>query len=57
MIEKASVITSVFAIHSSTVDSNTDPVEISKQLAEDVQTQTTEVLSDANTADWDDSDW
>ena len=57
MIEKASVITSVFASHSSTVDSNTDPVEISKQLAEDVQMQTAEALSDANTADWDDSDW
>ena len=57
MIEKASVITSVFASHSSTVESNTDPVEISKQLADDVQTQTTEALSDANTADWDDSDW
>ena len=57
MIEKASVITSVFASHSSTVDSDTDPVEISKQLAEDVQTQTAEALSDANTADWDESDW
>jgi hypothetical protein len=57
MIEKASVITSVFASHSSTVDSNTDPVEISKQLAEDVQTQTTEALSFGSTADWDDSDW
>ena len=57
MIEKASVITSVFASHSSTVDSDTDPVEISKKLAEDVQTQTAEALSDANTADWDESDW
>ena len=26
-------------------------------LAEDVQTQTNDALSDANTADWDESDW
>ena len=57
MIEKASVITSVFASHSSTVDSDTDPVEISKKLAEEVQVQTDEALSEANTADWDESDW
>lgn len=58
MIEKASVITSVFASHSSTVDSdNADPVEVSKQLAQDVKTQTQEALSDQSTADWDESDW
>lgn len=58
MIEKASVITSVFASHSGTVDSETDPVEISKQLAADVQTRTDEALADsASTADWDEADW
>lgn len=61
MIEKASVITSVFASHSSTVDSETDPVEVSKQLAADVQAQTEEALTDADTApstaDWDEADW
>ena len=57
MIEKASVITSVFASHSSTVDSDTDPVEISKKLASDVVDQTQEAIDDAGTADWDESDW
>jgi len=57
MIEKASVITSVFASHSSTVDSDTDPVEISKKLAEEVVDQTQEASADAGTADWDESDW
>lgn len=58
MIEKASVITSVFASHSHAVESETDPVEISKQLAADVQTQTKEALADSSaSADWDESDW
>jgi len=66
MIEKASVITSVFASHSSTVDAETDPVEISKQLAVDVQAQTQEALdsgiapvgsADTAVADWDEEDW
>ena len=57
MIEKASVITSVFASHSSTVDSDTDPVEISKKLAEEVVEQTQEASADSGTADWDESDW
>ena len=57
MIEKASVITSVFASHSSTVDSDTDPVEISKKLAEDVVEQTNEAIGEDSTADWDESDW
>ena len=57
MIEKASVITSVFASHSSTVDSDTDPVEISKKLAEDVVDQTQEAIDESGTADWDEADW
>jgi len=57
MIEKASVITSVFASHSSTVDSDTDPVEISKKLAEEVVEQTQEASPDTGTADWDEADW
>ncbi len=61
MIEKASVITSVFASHSSSVEAETDPVEISKQLADEVQTQTQEAVAaaavDSSTADWDEEDW
>lgn len=59
MIEKASVITSVFASHSSSVEAETDPVEISKQLADEVQTQTQEAAAaaDPSTADWDEEDW
>ena len=39
---------------------NTESIEyvfLGDVLAEDVKTQTTEALSDANTADWDESDW
>lgn len=61
MIEKASVITSVFASHSSSVEAETDPVEISKQLADEVQTQTQDAVAaaaaDSSTADWDEEDW